>query len=173
MFSHARTQSEPTTLFSSQATCAAENIKIFIRIRPLSEAEISASSLQCLSVEGNNSLLLRHPSIGLSGGRVEQQTFDYVGGPSTTQEQIFSYIGKNMTEYCLQGYNATIFAYGQTGSGKTYTMLGPNITDSCVGMFENLSPQLDSAVSGIIPRILVYMFDSISNAEKEVLYLAV
>lgn len=78
-----------------------------------------------------------------------------------------------MTEYCLQGYNATIFAYGQTGSGKTYTMLGPNITDSCVGMFENLSPQLDSAVSGIIPRILVYMFDSISNAEKEVLYLAV
>lgn len=97
---------------------------------------MSTSTLQCLSVEGNNTVIVKHPSIGLSGGRVEQQTFDYVGGPLTTQEQIFSYVGKNMTEYCLQGYNATIFAYGQTGSGKTYTMLGSssNIIESGIGI---------------------------------------
>ena len=84
---HIRIRSEPAALFSSQATSAGENIKVLIRIRPLSDIEISTSSLQCLSVEDNSSLLVKHPSIGPNGGRVEKQTFDYVGGPSTTQEE--------------------------------------------------------------------------------------
>ena len=52
----------------------------------------------------------------------------------------------------LSGYNGTIFAYGQTSSGKTHTMEG------VIG---------DSALQGIIPRIISDIFNHIYNMDDQ------
>jgi kinesin family protein 15 len=83
----------------------------------------------------------------------EKYTFDFVLGPSQTQNDVFRHIGVPILNDCFDGFNGTgehenrdlavgavtdlfsrsrcnsniaVFAYGQTGSGKSYTMLGEN-----------------------------------------------
>ena len=58
-------------------------------------------------------------TIILSGPRTEMFSYDQVGSPDTTQDQMFEWVGVPIVNKCIQGYNGTIFAYGQTGSGKT------------------------------------------------------
>jgi Kinesin motor domain len=58
-------------------------------------------------------------TIVLSGPRTEMFSYDQVGSPDTTQDQMFEWVGVPIVNKCIQGYNGTIFAYGQTGSGKT------------------------------------------------------
>jgi hypothetical protein len=45
-----------------------------------------------------------------NGPKAEAFTYDCVGGPETEQDAIFESVAKPVTEYCLQGYNGTIFA---------------------------------------------------------------
>lgn len=61
-----------------------------------------------------------------------------------------------MADYCLEGYNGTVFAYGQTGSGKTFTMQGL-LTDSGDLVYEH---------RGLIPRVLEYLFAQIKDRQK-------
>ena len=60
-------------------------------------------------------------------------------------------MGRPIVDYCLKGYNSTIFAYGQTGSGKTWTIQGPFNTPS-----QNIGTSQD--MRGILPRQFEYMF---------------
>ena len=89
------------------------------------------------------------------GFNVETFTFDKVFTPSSTQEELYNFIGKRTIDDVLKGYNGTIFAYGQTGSGKTHTMLGD--------VYQEES-------HGIIPRAAVHIFDAIENDEHETEY---
>ncbi|KAI9159555.1 hypothetical protein H9P43_008895 [Blastocladiella emersonii ATCC 22665] len=50
--------------------------------------------------------------------------FDRVFDGSTTQEEVFDHVAKDIVLSVMDGFNATIFAYGQTGSGKTFTITG-------------------------------------------------
>jgi kinesin family protein 5 len=52
----------------------------------------------------------------------------------------------------FEGYNATVIAYGQTGTGKTYSMEG--IVNS-------------QEKKGIIPRMVDYIFDKISQSTEK------
>jgi kinesin family member 15 len=65
-------------------------------------------------------------------------------------------VGKPVADYCLEGYNGTVFAYGQTGSGKTFTMQGL-LTDSGELIYEH---------RGLIPRVLEYVFSQIRDRQK-------
>ena len=60
----------------------------------------------------------------LEGPNPKTINFDAVKGEDSTQEELFSQVGKKVVETSIQGYNGTVFAYGQTGSGKTFTMNG-------------------------------------------------
>jgi Tfp pilus assembly pilus retraction ATPase PilT len=80
-----------------------------------------------------------------------------VAAPRSSQYEIFQHVGKPITDRCLSGYNGTIFAYGQTGSGKTFTMQGPLELN-----------EANWEERGLIPRILEYLFDKISEIEAEV-----
>ena len=42
-------------------------------------------------------------------------TFDCALGEHSTQDEMFTGVGKPITHACLMGYNGTIFCYGQTG----------------------------------------------------------
>lgn len=55
----------------------------------------------------------------------------------------------------IEGFNGTIFAYGQTSSGKTHTMEG------------EIAKSLNEK-SGIIPRMVVQVFDSISKCSQNI-----
>lgn len=129
------------------------NVRVFCRIRPLSENE----------EQGCESLALAPITTGdLSGRGLELEnasqksalnkdvqkhmfTFDRTFGPSSTQEEVFEEVSM-LVQSALDGYRVCIFAYGQTGSGKTHTMLG------------------NPSNEGIIPRSVRQIF---STAEKD------
>jgi hypothetical protein len=48
--------------------------------------------------------------------------YDWVFGPSTSQQAVYSALCEPLVSKTFEGFNATVFAYGQTGSGKTFTM---------------------------------------------------
>lgn len=113
-----------------------ESIRVFVRVRPL-----AADSASCIEVDSANSLKLD------TKPEPRTFTFDHVTGAESTQEQVFTTVGKGVVENCLAGYNGTIFAYGQTGSGKTYSMMGPVHADGAIV----------HAQRGIIPRAFEYV----------------
>ncbi|XP_077067426.1 kinesin-like protein KIF15 isoform X2 [Siphateles boraxobius] len=127
-------------------------IKVFVRVRPLTQGS-------GLTTDGDHSLCLTvsSPHTVRLHCKPEPRTFtyDHVADMSTSQEEVFSSVAKNIVESCMNGYNGTIFAYGQTGSGKTFTMLGPSELD-------NFSDEL----RGVIPRSFEYLFFLI-NREVE------
>jgi hypothetical protein len=163
-----------------------ENIQVLLRLqpslRPVHEDEVAVT----LDQYNPNSVLVSetrssnaHPTSGGSSTSaavsgipalsrfypmatparsMKQYSFDHVAGPTSTQFELFQKVGMPITERCLSGYNGTIFAYGQTGSGKTYTMQGPQVLTD-----DNWDER------GLIPRILEYLFDRISQIEAEVI----
>lgn len=138
----------------------AENVRIYLRIRPSKADETrttnsaNSSSSTCLMVDPQSP---QQCVTLFNGPKAEIFTYDCVGGPETEQEEIFESVAKPVTEYCLQGYNGTIFAYGQTGSGKTFTMQGPIREGGLI----------DYGQRGLIPRTFEYLFECIRAEEEE------
>ena len=55
------------------------------------------------------------------------------------------------------GYNCTVFAYEQTGTGTTFTLVGEEMRNEA-GISWDSDP-----TSGIIPRALAQMFDTLQE----------
>eukprot|EP00466_Bigelowiella_natans_P015895 jgi/Bigna1/34057/e_gw1.4.230.1 len=128
----------------------AENVRVFVRIRPINKREMgSASRGSCVSWDENANAVVTN------GNQGQKYTYDNVAGPDSTQASVFEEVGKPITETCLKGYNGTIFAYGQTGSGKTFTISGPQD--------DKPNPEL----RGLMPRVFDYMFHLIENDARE------
>ncbi|XP_051871609.1 kinesin-like protein KIF15-A [Pristis pectinata] len=143
------TDAPPTQSLSAEG----DSIKVYVRVRPPVKSTRLCSDGDhglCLSVPSPNTIRLS------SKPEPKVFTYDHVADMDTTQEAVFSAVGRGIIESCMNGYNGTIFAYGQTGSGKTFTMLGPS--DDSDNFTHNLR--------GIIPRSFEYLFYLI-NREKE------
>jgi len=112
-------------------TSASSQVRVGVRIRPITYNEQSKGAKAIVSTSINNS------SNDIATGATapvtatvdileRKFTFDSVFDEHMTQSQLYdSVVGdgtNNMLEAFLDGYNATILAYGQTGSGKTFTM---------------------------------------------------
>ncbi|XP_069051327.1 kinesin-like protein KIF15 isoform X2 [Lepisosteus oculatus] len=128
-------------------------IKVFVRVRPLTQGtglSTDGDPSLCLTVTSPNTIRLH------SKPEPRVFTYDHVADMDVSQEAVFSSVGKNIVESCVNGYNGTIFAYGQTGSGKTFTMLGPAESDN-----------FTHDMRGVIPRSFEYLFFLINReAEK-------
>ncbi|XP_006340308.1 phragmoplast orienting kinesin 2 [Solanum tuberosum] len=124
------------------------NVQVIIRIRPLSNSEISLQGHgKCVRQESSQTMTwIGHPE--------SRFTFDMVADESVTQEMLFKAAGVPMVENCMEGYNSCVFAYGQTGSGKTHTMLGD---------IEG-GTRRHSVNCGMTPRVFEYLF---SRMQKE------
>ncbi|XP_048835607.1 uncharacterized protein LOC125710195 isoform X2 [Brienomyrus brachyistius] len=92
-------------------------IRVFCRIRPMSEVETSCGSVPVVDCLDDYSV-----TVETSRGLKEFQ-FDRVFNPTSSQEDVFQDISR-LIQSAIDGYNVCIFAYGQTGSGKTFTMVG-------------------------------------------------
>lgn len=134
------------------------NVRVFCRVRPLSQEEedarektslvpVSTGDLSGRGLELENANSSTKPSVSQDKNQQQKHlfTFDRTFGPTSTQEDVFEEVSM-LVQSALDGYRVCIFAYGQTGSGKTHTMLG--------------NPDNE----GIIPRSVRQIF---TTAEKD------
>ncbi|KAM4129138.1 hypothetical protein ACJW30_02G221400 [Castanea mollissima] len=93
-------------------------IRVFCRLRPLNEKEISEKGKYALT--WLDEFTVEHP---WKDDKPKQHIYDRVFDGSATQEDVFEDT-KYLVQSSVDGYNVCIFAYGQTGSGKTFTIYG-------------------------------------------------
>ncbi|XP_078594303.1 kinesin-like protein KIF16B [Branchiostoma floridae x Branchiostoma japonicum] len=134
------------------------NVKVAIRVRPLSKRELDAKAQFIIQINENTTSVTNIKLDGTQEGygdtreRLKHFVFDYSywsvdqNSPDySAQEQIFQDLGTDVLASAFEGYNACVFAYGQTGTGKTYTMMG------------------DTDRLGLIPRISEGLFSRIDD----------
>ncbi|CAH1155037.1 unnamed protein product [Phaedon cochleariae] len=125
-----------------------ENVRVFIRVRPLRDEE--------KTVKNKNLLEVNHTVISLKKSDTTK-TFKFarIFDENSTQMDIYRCIAVPIVQQVLQGYNGTIFAYGQSGTGKTYTMIGDIF---------------NTDLRGIVPNIFTHIFAQISLANNDLSY---
>lgn len=150
------------------APSAEVNVKVIVRVRPLSEAErrdahpVVTTRVDAREVCVSSQTIPRKESPVFN--RVFQ--FDGVCNQYTAQKQLFTQYVVPIIDEVLQGFNCTIFAYGQTGTGKTYTMEG----DLGGGNSSSSTPNTPLPLSdqaGIIPRSVHYIFEGLDAQSIE------
>ncbi|XP_057993212.1 kinesin-like protein KIN-14T isoform X2 [Hevea brasiliensis] len=121
------------------------NIRVFCRVRPITQGENFGRLRPAVAVDSNNVLLK------LAANKSKNYSFDRVFHPGSSQDEVFSEV-EPVIKSVLDGYNACIFAYGQTGTGKTFTMEGkPNAPGVVPRTFQALFKQaVDSNHSFLI-----------------------
>ncbi|KAJ7953273.1 Kinesin-like calmodulin-binding protein like [Quillaja saponaria] len=93
-------------------------IRVFCRLRPLSENEIFEKERDVLT--SIDEFTVEHP---WRDDKSKQHIYDRVFDGDATQEDVFEDT-RYLVQSAVDGYNVCIFAYGQTGSGKTFTVYG-------------------------------------------------
>ncbi|CAK9139640.1 unnamed protein product [Ilex paraguariensis] len=93
-------------------------IRVFCRLRPLSEKEIAGRERNVLT--SVDEFTVEHT---WRDDKIKQHMYDRVYDGNATQEDVFEDT-KYLVQSAIDGYNVCIFAYGQTGSGKTFTIYG-------------------------------------------------
>lgn len=83
----------------SAGTEKEDNIKVFLRVRPLSRKEEDEFPKSCIQIDDQN------PSLAVLDCVNEQKTFifDWVYGPKTTQAEVYQKVGLPMVQTCLEG----------------------------------------------------------------------
>ncbi|KAM4546341.1 kinesin-like protein KIF20A [Fundulus diaphanus] len=124
-----------------------ERVKVFLRIRPLTDSE-RGEEQGCVSIQDEQTLLLRAPAESQNMRMAERGitqsihkfSFSKIYGPASTQQQLYEGTMKKMVNDVLKGENRLLYTYGVTNSGKTYTIQG------C------------GREAGLLPRALVSLF---------------
>lgn len=100
-----------------------EKILVLVRLRPLSEKEITANEVADWECINDTTILYRNT---LREGSLFPSTysFDRVFRGDCSTKQVYEEGAKAIALSVVSGINSSIFAYGQTSSGKTYTMTG-------------------------------------------------
>ncbi|KAK6182137.1 hypothetical protein SNE40_009889 [Patella caerulea] len=141
------------------------NVKVAVRVRPLSNREKEQGSQTIIEVIGDVIALTNlkvDPNNPYGDNREREKHFCYdfcynsTSKPDTpgygSQEQIFQDLGTDVIQSAVEGYNACLFAYGQTSTGKTYTMTGTEeevglIPRICEGLFSHIESEQDEKIT--------------------------
>ncbi|NXN48807.1 KI20A protein, partial [Rynchops niger] len=127
-------------------------LKVFLRVRPFSIAELENRAYQsCVTIEDPQTVILNAPKESSTmknsergiGHSVHRFTFSQVFGPETTQSEFFEGSMKDIVKAYVNGVNGLVFTYGVTNAGKTFTIQGT------------------SKDFGILPRSLDVIFNHI------------
>ncbi|XP_077123852.1 kinesin-like protein KIF20A [Ranitomeya variabilis] len=141
------THTSDSSALSSQAS---HPLKVFLRVRPFSKAELSNHESQdCVTVENAEVVSLHAPKDSSTmkncergiGQSVHKFTFTRIFGEDTTQADFFEGTMKDLVVSFANGQNGLVFTYGVTNAGKTFTIQG--------------TPK----DGGILPRSLDVVFD--------------
>ena len=138
-----------------------ENVRVVVRVRPLTTREERKGDDEVVSCVGERSIQVVDPA--QTRGRAMTGTayqFNQCFGTECSQEQLFESCGVlPLLDHVLEGYSATVFAYGPTGSGKTYTITGrpDNILKYGSG----------DGSDGMVIRSVEALFDKISQVQRD------
>ena len=141
------------------------SITVAIRVRPLNQIELEVTSVEGIKIVNSNSLIVSSDpnSVNKKTNLIKEHQFffDYVFGPSSTQEEVYQNTAQKLLPGIIEGYNATVFAYGATGSGKTYTMLGTIkkegiMTRSITDLFKLLNSEKNKEFKMEVSYIEIY-----------------
>ncbi|XP_071754335.1 kinesin-like protein KIF20A [Centroberyx gerrardi] len=128
---------------------SSDKVKVYLRIRPLTERERETGEEQgCVNIQNEETLMLKAPKDSQNMRTAERGitqsmhkfSFSKIFGPETTQQQFYEWTMKKMVKDVLQGENTLLYTYGVTNSGKTYTIQGAG------------------QEAGLLPRALVSVF---------------
>ena len=142
------------------------NVRVFCRIRPPLQKEISKQKID-IEYRGDNSLIIKGEQKANNIGKgvhqdIEQFQFNRIFKQNDTQEDVFEEVSP-LIQSSLDGFNINIFAYGQTGSGKTFTMEG-----------DMSSPEKYGIVPRSVDKIFKYYDEELKNMGWEIkFYLSV
>ncbi|XP_039207327.1 kinesin-like protein KIF20A isoform X4 [Crotalus tigris] len=121
-------------------------LKVYLRVRPFSKAELENNENQdCLIIENQETVMLQAPKelaqiknnekkIGQSA---HQFTFTKVFGPNTMQNEFFEGTMKDVVKAYLDGRNGLVFTYGVTNAGKSFTVQDGGILPRSLDMIFN------------------------------------
>ncbi|KAK2873194.1 hypothetical protein Q8A67_023091 [Cirrhinus molitorella] len=151
---------KPDVSRRGSADDGSEKLKVFLRIRPLTEAEKERGEEQgCVNVQSEDNLLLRAPKDSRNMKSAERGvaqslhkfTFTKIFGPQTSQQEVYDHTIREMVRDVLRGENRLLYTYGVTNSGKTYTIQGAGgeaglLPRALVSVFLKLSGRLYSAM---------------------------
>lgn len=98
-------------------------IHVAVRIRPLSQHEISLGRHSCCQVIGDSTVIISKEGdnsayLKSQVSSIHEYAFDAVFDGSSTQEEVYNKTAKSYIHKAIMGENVTIFAYGTTGAGK-------------------------------------------------------
>jgi kinesin family protein 18/19 len=114
-------------------------MRVFVRVRPESEKEISNPNVKAVvdvqdrqmlvfdPKESNNEYFYKgkmYKEIGAKPNKNLSFCFDRVFDDRSSNHDVYEHATKSVVDALLDGFNCTVFAYGATGSGKTHTMIG-------------------------------------------------
>ncbi|XP_071410607.1 kinesin-like protein KIF20A isoform X6 [Pithys albifrons albifrons] len=145
---------ESTVLPNMEEQQVYQPLKVFLRVRPFSIAELESHESQgCITVEDAQTVTLHAPKESSAmknsergvGHAVHRFTFSQVFGPETTQSEFFESSMKEIVRAYVNGVNGLVFTYGVTNAGKTFTIQGT------------------SKDLGILPRSLDVIFNHIKE----------
>ncbi|KAL9869472.1 kinesin-like protein KIF20A isoform 2-T2 [Geothlypis trichas] len=124
---------ESTVLPNTEEQQVYEPLKVFLRVRPFSIAELESHESQgCVTIEDAQTVILNAPKESSAtknsergiGHAVHSFTFSQVFGPETTQSEFFEGSMKDIIRAYINGVNGLVFTYGVTNAGKTFTIQG-------------------------------------------------
>ncbi|KAL0430829.1 UNVERIFIED_CONTAM: Kinesin-like protein KIN-14E [Sesamum radiatum] len=131
-------------------------IRVYCRLRPLSEKEISEKERNALA--SVDEFTVEHT---WRDDKVKQHMYDRVFDGRATQEDVFEDT-KYLVQSAVDGYNVCIFAYGQTGSGKTFTIYGsegnPGLTPRAISELFRIIKRDDKKFSFTLKAYMVELY---------------
>ncbi|KAK8384224.1 hypothetical protein O3P69_009162 [Scylla paramamosain] len=148
--------SSPVPVRRKNKANASQNIKVFVRCRPMNAQEKAGKSHNIVTVQNSREVVVKERP---TDKFAKTFTFDHVFGQDSKQIDVYKAVAKNSVEEVLNGFNCTIFAYGQTGTGKTFTMEGERALDSTTWE--------EDPLAGIIPRCVNHLFDELRMQKVE------
>ncbi|KAK4384004.1 Kinesin-like protein KIN-14I [Sesamum angolense] len=131
-------------------------IRVYCRLRPLSEKEISEKERNALA--SVDEFTVEHT---WRDDKVRQHMYDRVFDGRATQDDVFEDT-KYLVQSAVDGYNVCIFAYGQTGSGKTFTIYGsegnPGLTPRAISELFRIMKRDDKKFSFTLKAYMVELY---------------
>ncbi|XP_001660806.2 kinesin-like protein KIF14 [Aedes aegypti] len=156
-------------------TAEISNLKVAVRVRPLSAKECIDSVANIVRVRENEVVVNAGNTADNSAGVEHCFQYDHAFWSCNAEDRsyvdqtgVYNRLMKPLIDKAFEGYNACLFAYGQTGSGKSYSMMGIDSDDMEI-----------SSEAGIIPRFCQELFCRIEalkgkmQAEVEVSYFEI
>uniref|UniRef100_A0A7S4J4X1 Kinesin motor domain-containing protein n=1 Tax=Odontella aurita TaxID=265563 RepID=A0A7S4J4X1_9STRA len=138
------------------------NIRVCLRLRPMSKLETSRRSRSCFEIHECS----RNFTVDSHLDGEYDFCFDQVFDTNVSQSELYNDIGLGTVSDLLSGINCALMTYGLTSTGKTYTLMGslPDVSLRDNDLRDRLyDDMVEDESAGIAPRLINDLFKSMEK----------